>query len=108
MRSARSHGTWLREYLLQHLQALGVDRIETATALIVVRKSPPAVQIVDEALIPDAFIRIVKSVDRSLLRTALLNEKEIPGARLMRTATAGKALVDDDCAKKAVAELTRD
>ena len=82
MRSARSHGTWLREYLLQHLQALGVDRIETATALIVVRKSPPAVQIIDEALIPDAFIRVVKSVDRSLLRTALLSEKEIPGARL--------------------------
>ena len=27
MRSARSHATWLREYLLRHLQALGVDRI---------------------------------------------------------------------------------
>ena len=68
--------------VLQHLQALGVDRIETATALIVVRKSPPAVKIIDEALIPDAFIRVVKSVDRSLLRTALLKEQEIPGARL--------------------------
>ena len=82
VRSARTHATWLREYLLRNLQALGVDRIETATALIVVRKSPPAVQIVDEALIPDAFIRVVTSVDKSLLRTALLNEKEIPEARL--------------------------
>ena len=27
---------------------------------------------------------------------------------LTAAATAGKALVDDDCAKKAVAELTRD
>jgi hypothetical protein len=68
MRSARSHGTWLRDYLLRHLQALGVDRIETATTLIVVRNSRPAVQIVGEALNPDAFIRIVKSVYRSLLR----------------------------------------
>ena len=29
-------------------------------------------------------------------------------ATLIAAATAGKALVDDDCAKKAVAELTRD
>ena len=29
-------------------------------------------------------------------------------AALIAAATAGKALVDDDCAKKAVAELTRD
>ena len=28
--------------------------------------------------------------------------------RLIAAATAGKALVDDDCAKKAVAELTRE
>jgi hypothetical protein len=29
-------------------------------------------------------------------------------AALIAATTAGKALVDDDCAKKAVAELTRD
>ena len=29
-------------------------------------------------------------------------------AALIAAATAGKALVDDDCAKKAIAELTRD
>jgi hypothetical protein len=29
-------------------------------------------------------------------------------AALIAAATAGKALVDDDCAKKAVAELTRE
>ena len=29
-------------------------------------------------------------------------------AALIAAATAGKALMDDDCAKKAVAELTRD
>jgi len=83
MRSARSHGTWLREYLLQHLQALGVDRIETATALIVVRKSPPAVQIVDEGQIPNAFKQVVTSIDRALLRRALLDKQVIAGARLV-------------------------
>jgi len=32
----------------------------------------------------------------------------LPNAALIAAATAGKALVDDDCAKKAVAELTRE
>jgi hypothetical protein len=35
----------------------------------------------------------------------------VPGiviAALIAAATAGKALVDDDCARRAVAELTRD
>jgi hypothetical protein len=34
--------------------------------------------------------------------------KHAANAALIAAATAGKALVDDDCAKKAVAELTRE
>ena len=32
----------------------------------------------------------------------------VAAVALIAATTAGKALVDDDCAKKAVAELTRD
>jgi type II secretory pathway predicted ATPase ExeA len=34
--------------------------------------------------------------------------RALNNAALITAATAGKALVDDDCAKKALAELTRD
>ena len=47
-RAANSRAAWLRDYLLRNLELLGVQRIETATTVVVVRKSPPAVQVVDE------------------------------------------------------------
>ena len=83
-RAARSHAGWLRDYLLRNLEALDVDRIETATALVVVRDSPPAAEVLDENQIPDAFKRVVQSIDKGLLRSALLDGEAIPGARLVR------------------------
>jgi hypothetical protein len=82
-RTANSRATWLRDYLLKNLEQLGVQRIETATTIVVVRKSPPAVQIVDEGQIPNAFKQVVTSIDRALLRRALLDKQVIAGARLV-------------------------
>jgi len=81
-RAANSRAAWLRDYLLRNLQLLGVQRIETATT-VVIRKSPPAVQVVDEGQIPNAFKQVVTSVDRALLRRALLDNQVIAGARLV-------------------------
>jgi hypothetical protein len=83
-RGAKSHAGWLREYLLRNLQALGVKRIETATALLVVRESPPAAEVLDEDRLPDVFKRVVYSIDRMELRKALLEGEVVPGARLTR------------------------
>lgn len=83
-RAATSHATWLRDYLLKNLEALDVDRIQTATTLLVVRQSPPSVEVLDESQIPYAFRRVVQSIDRALLRTALLDGEAIAGVRLMR------------------------
>ena len=82
--AARSRVKWLKEYLLSNLQALGVPRIQTPTMLVAVRKSPPAVEVLDEEQIPDAFKRVVQSLDKSLLRTALMTGEVVPGARLVR------------------------
>ena len=64
-RTAGAHATWLRAYLLANLQALGVDRIVTAITRILVRQSPPAVDLTDELLVPEEFKRIVRSIDKS-------------------------------------------
>ena len=40
-RAANSRAAWLRDYLLKNLELLGVQRIETATTVVVIRKSPP-------------------------------------------------------------------
>ena len=57
----------------------------------------------DPLFADDAVARLHKL---SLGLPRALNNAAI--AALIAAATAGKALVDDDCAKKAVAELTRD
>ena len=82
-RAARSRAVWLRDYLLRNLYQLGVDRIQTATTVLVVRNSPPSVAILDEAQIPDAFKHVVTSVDKTVLRRALLDHQVIAGACLV-------------------------
>jgi hypothetical protein len=57
----------------------------------------------DPLFADDVIARLHKA---SLGLPCALNNAAI--AALIAGATAGKALVDDDCAKKAVAELTRD
>ena len=57
----------------------------------------------DALIADDAVARLHKA---SLGLPRALNNAAV--AALIAATTAGKALVDDDCAKKAVAELTRD
>jgi hypothetical protein len=68
------------------------------------------VTLIDDALERFAARDLISSgevIDFLLdFRTAVVSDAAI--AALIAAATAGKALVDDDCAKKAVAELTRD
>jgi hypothetical protein len=81
---AKAHAAWLREYLLQNLLALGVDRIQTTVAVIAIREGPPAAEVLDENELPDAFKRVVTSVDKASLRTALMDGEVVSGARLTR------------------------
>jgi len=83
-RTAGAHAAWLRAYLLANLQALGVERIVTATTRILVRQSPPAVELTDEEQVPEEFKRIVRSIDKAALRAALLEGQAVAGARLSR------------------------
>jgi hypothetical protein len=83
-RSAHARATWLRAYLLRNLQDLGLERLETATAVLAVRQSPPAVEILDECQVPETFKQVVASVNKTVLRAALLNGQRVPGARLVR------------------------
>ncbi len=83
-RASRSRAVWLRDYLLRNLELLGIQRIETATTVVVIHKSPPSVQVLDEEQIPSAFKQVVISIDKALLKRALLNRQVIAGARLVQ------------------------
>ena len=83
-KTAKTHAAWLREYLLQNLLALGVERIQTAVAVIAIREGPPAAEVLDENVLPDAFKHVVTSVDKARLRSALMDGAAVSGARLTR------------------------
>src|SRR5439155_8839793 len=83
-KKAKAHAGWLREYLLGNLLALGVDRIETAVAVIAVREGPPAAEVLDENELPEACKRVLTSVDKAKLRAALMDGEMVSCARLTR------------------------
>jgi hypothetical protein len=41
--------------------------------VLAVRQSPPAIEILDECQVPEAFKQVVASVNKTVVRTALLN-----------------------------------
>jgi hypothetical protein len=49
----------LRSYLLQHMQALGSEKIDTPRFKISVKINPPAVQVLEVMLVPEQFVRTV-------------------------------------------------
>lgn len=85
---ARKRADSTRAYLLGAMQATGIKRIECPHFVISVRQSPESVEIDDEAQIPPAYMTDPKPVppkpDKALIKRALQDGHEVPGARLAR------------------------
>lgn len=76
----------LRNYLQFNMQATSITRVEHEDFTISVKKNPPSVYVVDEALIPAEF-RIQppappERIDRSAIARAIKAGAEVPGAHL--------------------------
>lgn len=82
-RSARCRAEWLRDYLQKNLEILGVERIQTPTCVVALRNSPPSVVIVDEAQIPGEYKQILTTVDKALIRRALVDHRQVAGVSLV-------------------------
>lgn len=83
----RRRAEWLRGYLLAHLQAAGVPRVEVPEFVISVRANPPAVEVLADARLPPEFL-IAPPVppprpDKRALGEALKAGRAIEGCRLI-------------------------
>lgn len=77
----------LKAYVLQHMQAIGTQRIDTARFTLSVRQNPPAVEVLEEMLVPAEYIRTVTttSVDKRAILEHYKSEGEIvPGVEISR------------------------
>lgn len=86
-RAKATHGTadGLLDYALQAMQATGIAEVSTDEFSAKVAKKPPAVVIADGAELPAEFLRTktVTEPDKSALKAALTQGREIAGASLV-------------------------
>jgi uncharacterized membrane protein YccC len=87
-KALRAKAERTRAYLLQCMQLAGVERISSPHVVLSVRANPASVEIEDEAQIPAAYMTDPKPVppkpDKALIKRALQDGHEVPGARLAR------------------------
>jgi hypothetical protein len=77
----------LKGYLLKNMRTIGQERIETARFTLSIRQNPPAVNVLEEMLIPDEYIKkvLTTSVDkRAILEHVKATGEVVPGVELTR------------------------
>jgi hypothetical protein len=92
LRALKAHRTkiaaGLREYILQNMQRMNIERIDCPLFTMKIQKNPASVDVYDERSIPADFFVTPEPpparVDKKALATAMKVGHEIPGARLVQ------------------------
>ena len=72
----------LKTYLANAMLAVGKDKLETSKVALSFRRSQ-SVEITDESLIPEEFMKYKPTVDKAGVKAALKDGAFIPGASLV-------------------------
>jgi flagellar biosynthesis protein FliP len=82
----------LRQYLLENMQRTSINKIESPYFVLSVRNNPPAVDVINLAMIPSQYFDIPEPIALTLNKNRLKEDLkagiEVEGARL----TAGQSL----------------
>lgn len=80
--SAERRQEAMRSLALRIMQAAELQKVTLARATLSVRTGVPGVQLVDEAVIPDAFWKVTRTPDKAAIKEALKAGDDVPGAVL--------------------------
>ncbi len=78
----------LKQYLLNGMTVSGIQKIECPWFVVSIKNNPESVQIDDESLIPRDYFREIPAtfqLDKNLVKSAIKDGFEVPGAYLART-----------------------
>jgi hypothetical protein len=75
----------LRSALHQQMLDWGIRKVEGHEFTFAVKKNPPRIEITDEAALPPEFISYSPVINKSAIKDAMEEGKEIPGAELVQT-----------------------
>jgi hypothetical protein len=81
---ARNRIERMREYLRDNMDRCGINSIKSPEVVIKLRNGQQVVEIVDEHMIPDAYLKKVTTttVSKMDIKQALSEGSDVPGARL--------------------------
>jgi hypothetical protein len=82
-KAIENHSASLKAYLLHNMLRTGITSIKCPEFEVKLAKCPPSVEITDESLLPDVFMRIKKEPDKALIKQFILDNGELDGARLV-------------------------
>lgn len=78
----------IRQYLLENMQRTGITKIESPYLAIGLRKNPPSVEVIDQALIPDEYFDIPEPPAPTLNKNRLKDDLKagviVEGAKLFQ------------------------
>jgi hypothetical protein len=78
----RSRQTSLRDVMMEILQRADLRKIALPEATVSITRRGPAVQIIDDTLVPDAYCRFKREVSKTAIKDAINAGEEVPGAVL--------------------------
>jgi hypothetical protein len=64
------------------MESIEMGKIEQPDFIASIRNVPPKVEVTDEAALPDQYVRIVRSPDKTAIKADLVAGKNVPGATL--------------------------
>lgn len=85
-KALESRAERLTKYLLDNMQACGMQKIESPYFALTVKSNPPSVVIDEPGLIPDEFMRLPAppppSPDKTMIAKVLKAGHDVPGAHM--------------------------
>lgn len=85
-KTTQNKARYMRERLQMALEAMEKPEVRTDLFTIRLRNNPPSVDVRDPAAIPDEYQRKTIKIDpdKTKIKAALMDGKEVPGAALMQ------------------------
>ena len=78
----KARANTIRQIIKKLMEIADVRTVKAPSGTATIAAKPRSVEIVDEGLIPDKFMRITKSPSKTLIGTALKAGEDVPGTQL--------------------------
>ena len=86
-RALENRAKWIKTYLKTNMEATGITKIESPWFVLAIRKNPPAVEVTNEATLPDDTVSVALEMDRASYNQVKdrLNGHRVTGHKVDKT-----------------------